>query len=88
LYGLLLTFGVAMVIEGGLREVFGATGMPYAPPESLQGIWNLGFAIVPKYRGFVVLASLTVCIGVWLLIEKTKLGAYLRAATENAAMVQ
>lgn len=88
LYGLLLTFGVAMVIEGGLREVFGATGMPYAPPESLQGIWNLGFAIVPKYRGFVVLASLTVCVGVWLLIEKTKLGAYLRAATENAAMVQ
>lgn len=88
LYGLLLTFGVAMVIEGGLREVFGATGMPYAPPEALQGIWDLGIAIVPKYRGFVVLASLTVCVGVWLLIEKTKLGAYLRAATENAPMVQ
>jgi branched-chain amino acid transport system permease protein len=88
LYGLLLTFGLAMVIEGGLREVFGATGMPYAAPESLEGIWDLGFAIVPKYRGFVVLASIVTCFAVWWLIEKTKLGAYLRAATENPGLVQ
>jgi branched-chain amino acid transport system permease protein len=88
LYGLLLTFGLAMVIEGGLREVFGATGMPYAAPASLEGIWDLGFAIVPKYRGFVVLVSIVTCFAVWWLIEKTKLGAYLRAATENAGLVQ
>jgi branched-chain amino acid transport system permease protein len=88
LYGLLLTFGLAMVIEGGLRDVFGATGMPYAAPESLAGIWDLGFAIVPKYRGFVVLASLVTCFAVWWSIEKTRLGAYLRAATENAGLVQ
>jgi branched-chain amino acid transport system permease protein len=88
LYGLLLTFGLAMVIEGALREVYGSTGMPYAPPPSLEGIWDLGVAIVPKYRGFVVLASLVTCLAVWLLIEKTKLGSYLRAATENAGLVQ
>jgi branched-chain amino acid transport system permease protein len=88
LYGLLLTFGLAMVIEGAFRDWFGAAGMPYSPPASLEGIWDLGVAIVPIYRGFVVLASIFTCLTVWLLIEKTKLGAYLRAATENAALVQ
>lgn len=88
LYGLLLTFGVAIVIEGGLRYFFGASGRPYAPPAELAGIWNLGFAIVPKYRAFVVVASIAVCVLVWLLLERTRLGNCLRAATENPGLVQ
>jgi branched-chain amino acid transport system permease protein len=88
LYGLLLTFGLALIIEGVFRYWFGAAGKPYAPPSQLTGGVNLGFMFMPIYRGWVVVASLVVCLGTWLLIEKTKLGAYLRAATENATLVQ
>ena len=88
LYGLLLTFGLALIIEGLFRYWFGAAGKPYSPPAQLTGALNLGFMFMPIYRGWVVIASLTVCIGTWLLIEKTRLGAYLRAATENATLVQ
>ncbi len=88
LYGLLLTFGLALIIEGLFRYWFGAAGKPYAPPAQLTGALNLGFMFMPVYRGWVVVASLTICLGTWLLIEKTRLGAYLRAATENATLVQ
>jgi len=88
LYGLLFTFGLALAIEGTFRYFFGASGKPYAPPAQLTGAVNLGFMFLPIYRGWVVIASLAVCIAVWLLIEKTKLGAYLRAATENPTLVQ
>jgi branched-chain amino acid transport system permease protein len=88
LYGLLLTFGLALILEGMFRYWFGAAGKPYSPPPQLTGGINLGFMFLPIYRGWVVVASLVVCIGTWLLIEKTKLGAYLRAATENATLVQ
>ena len=88
LYGLLLTFGLALILEGVFRYWFGAAGKPYSPPAQLTGALNLGFMFMPIYRGWVVIASLTVCIGTWLLIEKTRLGAYLRAATENATLVQ
>jgi branched-chain amino acid transport system permease protein len=88
LYGLLLTFGLALILEGAFRYWFGAAGKPYAPPEQLTGAVNLGFMFMPIYRGWVVIASLVICLGTWLLIEKTRLGAYLRAATENAALVQ
>lgn len=88
LYGLLLTFGLALIIEGFFRQLYGISGMPYAVPKELAGGWNLGFMYLPIYRAWVVFASLILCIGTWLLIEKTKLGAYLRAATENPALVQ
>ncbi len=88
LYGLLLTFGLALILEGAFRHWFGAAGQPYAAPSQLSGGVNLGFMFLPIYRGWVVVASLVVCIGTWLLIEKTQLGAYLRAATENATLVQ
>ncbi|WP_411837066.1 branched-chain amino acid ABC transporter permease [Paracoccus sp. ME4] len=88
LYGLLFTFGLALTIEGTFRYFFGASGSPYAAPAALTGGVNLGFMFLPVYRGWVVIASLAVCIGIWLLIEKTKLGAYLRAATENPVLVQ
>ena len=88
LYGLLLTFGLALIIEGVFRELFGASGQSYPVPELLQGATNLGFMILPNYRSWVVFASLVVCIGTWYLIERTRLGAYLRAGTENAALVQ
>ena len=88
LYGLLFTFGLALAIEGTFRYFFGASGKPYAPPAQLTGAVNLGFMFLPIYRGWVVIASLVMCIAVWLLIEKTKLGAYLRAATENPVLVQ
>ena len=88
LYGLLFTFGLALVIEGGFRYFHGSSGQPYAPPALLSGGVNLGFMYLPVYRAWVVGASLIVCIGTWLLIEKTKLGAYLRAATENPTLVQ
>lgn len=88
LYGLLFTFGLALAIEGTFRYFYGASGKPYAPPSQLTGAVNLGFMFLPIYRGWVVIASLTVCIASWLLIEKTKLGAYLRAATENPTLVQ
>lgn len=88
LYGLLLTFGLALIIEGFFRQLYGISGMPYAVPKELAGGWNLGFMYLPIYRAWVVAASLLLCLGTWLLIEKTKLGAYLRAATENPALVQ
>lgn len=88
LYGLLFTFGLALVIEGGFRYFYGATGQPYAAPALLSGGVNLGFMYLPVYRAWVVVASLIVCFGVWLLIEKTRLGACLRAATENPTLVQ
>jgi branched-chain amino acid transport system permease protein len=88
LYGLLLTFGLALIFEGMFRYWFGAAGKPYTPPPQLAGGVNLGFMFMPIYRGWVVIASLIICLGTWLLIEKTRLGAYLRAATENATLVQ
>lgn len=88
LYGLLLTFGLALIIEGVFRELFGASGQSYPVPELLQGATNLGFMILPNYRAWVVVVSLAVCMGTWYLIERTRLGAYLRAGTENAALVQ
>ncbi|CCV08064.1 putative ABC transporter, permease protein; branched-chain amino acid transport permease [Mesorhizobium metallidurans STM 2683] len=88
LYGLLFTFGMALVIEGAFRFYYGVSGNPYAVPPLLAGGTNLGFMFLPNYRGWVVLASLIVCIGTWLLIEKTRLGSYLRAATENPELVQ
>ena len=88
LYGLLFTFGLALTIEGTFRYLYGAAGQPYSVPPALAGGTNLGFIFLPTYRGWVVLASLVICIGTWLLIEKTKLGAYLRAATENPVLVQ
>ena len=88
LYGLLFTFGLALVIEGTFRYYYGAAGQPYAVPPALAGGQNLGFMFLPNYRGWVVVASLIVCLGTWLLIEKTKLGAYLRAATENPTLVK
>jgi branched-chain amino acid transport system permease protein len=88
LYGLLLTFGLALIFEGMFRYWFGAAGKPYTPPPQLAGGVNLGFMFMPIYRGWVVVASLIICLGTWLLIEKTRLGAYLRAATENATLVQ
>ena len=86
LYGLLFTFGLALVIEGTFRYYYGAAGQPYAVPSALAGGVNLGFMFLPKYRAWVVVASLVVCLGTWLLIEKTRLGSYLRAATENPTL--
>jgi branched-chain amino acid transport system permease protein len=88
LYGLLLTFGVALVIEGTFRNFFGASGLPYPVPPSLQGGRNLGFVYLPNYRAWVVAVSLLVCLGTWLIIERTRLGACLRAATENPELVR
>jgi branched-chain amino acid transport system permease protein len=88
LYGLLLTFGLALIIEGLARNEFGSSGMPYAIPPLLQGATNLGFMFLPIYRAWVVVASVVVCLATWLIIEKTSLGATLRAATENAPLVQ
>jgi branched-chain amino acid transport system permease protein len=88
LYGLLLTFGLALILEGVFRDQYGVSGIPYAVPPQLAGGWNLGFMFLPIYRGWAVIASLVICISTWLLIEKTKLGSYLRAATENPQLVQ
>jgi branched-chain amino acid transport system permease protein len=88
LYGLLLTFGIALIVQGLFRYEFGSSGQPYQIPETFQGGSNLGFMFLPNYRAWVVVASLAVCLGTWYLIERTKLGAYLRAATENPTLVQ
>ena len=88
LYGLLLTFGLALIFEGVARNYFGSAGLPYTVPESLQGGQNLGFMFLPNYRAWVIAASLTVCIATWFVIERTRLGAYLRAATENPTLVR
>ncbi|MFU2487724.1 branched-chain amino acid ABC transporter permease [Thauera sp. WH-1] len=88
LYGLLLTFGLALMIGGGFRYVFGAAGQPYTIPKELSGVIDLGFMFMPKYRLWVIVASLAVCFATWYMIEKTRLGAYLRAATENPKLTQ
>ncbi|HTS39459.1 MAG TPA: branched-chain amino acid ABC transporter permease [Xanthobacteraceae bacterium] len=88
LYGLLLTFGLALIIEGVFRNYFGASGLPYQMPESLTGGQNLGFMYLPNYRAWVVVFSLFVCLTTWFVIERTKLGSYLRAATENPTLVR
>jgi len=88
LYGLLLTFGLALVIQGLFRNEFGSSGLPYQIPSQLTGGMNLGFMFLPIYRGWVIVASLIVCLTTWYVIERTKLGSYLRAATENPALVQ
>lgn len=88
LYGLLLTFGITLIMEGVFRSFYGVSGQPYAVPELLTGATDLGFMILPNYRAWVVAASLTVCLMTWFVIEKTRLGAYLRAGTENPKMVE
>ena len=88
LYGLLLTFGLALIIQGLFRNEFGSSGQPYAIPPELSGGRNLGFMFLPNYRAWVILASLVICLSTWFVIERTKLGSYLRAATENPALVQ
>src|SRR5207344_1651135 len=88
LYGLLLTFGLALIFEGTFRNFFGSSGLPYRIPELLQGGQNLGFMFLPNYRAWVVALSLVVCLTTWFVIERTKLGSYLRAATENPALVR
>ncbi|HKF99015.1 MAG: branched-chain amino acid ABC transporter permease [Xanthobacteraceae bacterium] len=88
LYGLLLTFGLALIIEGVFRNYFGSSGLPYQMPEALTGGQNLGFMFLPNYRAWVVVFSAAVCLTTWFVIERTRLGAYLRAATENPTLVR
>ncbi|HPR44170.1 branched-chain amino acid ABC transporter permease [Ottowia sp.] len=88
LYGLLLTFGLALIIQGIFRNEYGSTGLPYSIPPQLSGGKNLGFMFLPNYRAWVIVASAVVCLGTWFVIERTKLGGYLRAATENPQLVQ
>ena len=87
-YGLLLTFGLALLIEGAFRQGYGISGQPYPSPAEFQGGLNLGFMLLPVYRGWVLLASIIVCLTTWFVIEKTRFGSYLRAATENPQLVQ
>ncbi|MBU4530178.1 MAG: branched-chain amino acid ABC transporter permease [Hoeflea sp.] len=87
LYGLLLTFGIALILQGLFRNYYGISGLPYQIPASLSGGQNLGFMFLPNYRAWIVVASVVVCFATWFMIEKTRLGAYLRAATENPALV-
>jgi len=88
LYGLLLTLGITLLLEGGFRSVYGVSGLAYSAPEQLRGATNLGFMFLPNYRAWVVVASLVVCFATWWAIEKTRLGAYLRAGTENPRLVE
>ncbi len=88
LYGLLLTFGLALIIQGVFRNLYGSSGQPYQIPEQLLGGQNLGFMFLPNYRAWIIVASLVVCFATWFVIERTRLGAYLRAATENPQLVQ
>lgn len=88
LYGLLFTFGLALVLEGIFRDIYGSAGLPYPTPSALRGLVDLGFMRMPLYRIWIVAASLVVCLATWFLIERTRLGSYLRAGTENAKMVQ
>lgn len=88
LYGLLLTFGLGLIIEGVFRNQYGSSGLPYRIPPQLSGAWDLGFMFMPVYRGWVVIVAMVMCLATWLVIEKTKIGSYLRASTENAALVQ
>ena len=88
LYGLLLTFGLALIFQGVFQQYYGSSGQDYSSPDALQGATNLGFMVLPNYRAWVVVASLTVCFGTWFMIERTQLGALLRAGTENPSLVQ
>jgi len=88
LYGLLLTFGLTLLIEGIFRSFYGVSGLPYSPPDALRGATNLGFMILPNYRAWVVFASLIVCFSTWYVIERTRLGSLLRAGTENPKLVE
>ena len=88
LYGLLLTFGIALIIQGVFRNYYGSSGLPYRVPAELQGVRNLGFMFLPNYRAWVILVSLVVCLTTWFVIERTRLGSYLRAATENPQLVR
>src|SRR5438552_6874328 len=88
LYGLLLTFGLALVVEGGFRDRYGVSGLPYSIPSELSGVFDLGFMMLPKYRMWVVLASVVLCLATWYAIERTRLGSYLRAATENPGLTR
>jgi branched-chain amino acid transport system permease protein len=88
LYGLLLTFGLALIIEGGFRIVYGVSGKVYPTPELFTGVIDLGFMMLPKYRGFVIVFALLVCLAVWLFIERTRIGSYLRAGTENPELLK
>ncbi len=88
LYGLLLTFGLALIIQGVFQQYYGSSGQDYSSPDALQGATNLGFMVLPNYRGWVIGVSLVVCFGTWFLIERTQLGALLRAGTENPSLVQ
>jgi branched-chain amino acid transport system permease protein len=88
LYGLLLTFGLALIVEGSFVKLFGVSGSSYPMPEMLKGGHNLGFMFLPTYRGWVIVAALTVCFATWYMIERTRLGSYLRAGTENPKLMQ
>jgi branched-chain amino acid transport system permease protein len=88
LYGLLLTFGLALILEGAFRHYYGSSGIPYSAPKELQGPLNLGFMVLPLYRAWVIVVSLVLCFATWFLIERTRLGAVLRASTENPTLVQ
>jgi branched-chain amino acid transport system permease protein len=88
LYGLLLTFGVSLILEGLLRDAYGSSGRSYPRPAALNGVWNLGFMVLPISRAWVIGVSLVVCLATWFVIERTRLGAYLRAATENPGLTQ
>src|SRR6267378_1918911 len=88
LYGLLLTFGIALIVQGVFRHEYGSSGLPYGIPSQLSGGYNLGFMFLPNYRAWVIVFSLVICLATWYVVERTRLGAYLRAATENPALVQ
>jgi branched-chain amino acid transport system permease protein len=88
IYGLLLTFGLVLVLEGGFRVAFGSSGQPFATPPELRGVWNLGFMVLPIYRAFVIGVAIVVCLFTWFVIEKTRIGAHLRAATERPELTQ
>jgi branched-chain amino acid transport system permease protein len=88
LYGLLLTFGLSLILEGVLRDIYGSSGRSYPRPPALNGVWNLGFMVLPVSRAWVIGVSLLVCFATWFVIERTRLGAYLRAATENPSLTQ
>lgn len=88
IYGLLLTFGVALMLQSLFQGIYGSAGMPYSIPSELKGGWNLGFVFLPKYRAWIIVLSLVICFGVWYAIEKTRLGSYLRATTENPELVE
>lgn len=88
IYGLLLTFGLVLVIEGGFRVAFGSSGQPFPTPSALRGVWNLGFMVLPIYRVFVIVVAIFVCCATWFVIEKTRVGSYLRAATERPEITQ